>query len=358
MRELLNRSECNALKGVSILIIMWHNLVLMIEDVVKVNEHTYDVQYAYDMINSLIHPSRMTVLDIMSHWVLIGVLGITFISGYGLVLKYERSGMQKVSSVRFIASHYEKLVVLMAVGLVIYFVRRRLFFNSWSFNLVDVVTMLSLSTNWFPNVSLKPIQLLPFWYFGMIMQLYVIYRLFIYPFRHEDSTGRWAAPLAIMIIGLLPMIIFANRNGVLCYFRYNFPIGIMPFVMGVLAARFCRGMANRSCWMAFIALIIAIVLAMILELNVYTWMILATPAYVLIAILIVKSLPGLLLNWVAKIGVLSSMLYIIHPTIRLFFKDMIGDQPYLSLLIYTLACIALAIPTFWLFKKIPRLIKT
>lgn len=354
MRELLNKNECNALKGVSILIIMWHNLVLMIDDVVQVNEHTYDVQNAYDMIYSFLHPSRMTILDIMSHWVLIGVLGITFISGYGLVLKYEKSEKNKVSSARFLASHYEKLIVLMAVGLVIYYIVRRMVFKSWSFDFVDTATMLSLTANFMP-VSIKP---LPFWYFGMIMQLYVIYRFFIYPYRRENSKGRWAAPIAIMIIGLLPMILFAGRNGVLCFFRYNFPIGIMPFIMGVLAARFCHGFVNRSSWLAFFALIIVIVLATIMELNYYLWLIIATPAYVLIAILIIKSLPKVLLKWSARIGVLSSMLYIIHPSIRLFFKHIVGDAPYISLLVYTIVCFALAIPIHWLFKKIPRFIKT
>ena len=103
---------------------------------------------------------------------------------------------------------------------------------------------------------------------------------------------------------------------------------------------------------------IAFVFATVMELNVFSWLILATPAYVLIAILIVKSMPGVLLNWAAKIGVLSSVLYIIHPSIRLLFKTKVGLNPYLSLLIYTLICIALAIPAHWLYKRIPRFIKT
>ena len=354
MRELLNKSECNALKGVSILIIMWHNLVLMLENVVKVNEHTYNVQYTHDMINSFMNPSYMTTLDIISHWVLIGVLGITFISGYGLVLKYEQSKKNQISSARFIASHYEKLIMLMAVGLFFYFLVRCVVFKSCPLSVVDVVGMLSFTANYLPNASIKP---MPFWYFGMIFQLYIVYCFFLYPFRRKGSIGHWAAPLATMIIGLLPMIIFASRNGVLCFLRYNFPIGIVPFSMGVLAARYCHGFVNRSCLLALIALIILIVFTMIMELNVYTWLILATPAYVIIAILIVKSLPGLLLNWAAQIGALSSMIYIIHPSIRLLFKNMMEIDPYKTLLFYTLACLALAIPANWLFKRIPRFIK-
>ncbi len=355
MRALLDKRECKALKGVSLLIIMWHNLVLMMDDVVKVNEHTYNVQYTYDMIDSFLHPSLMTVIDIMSHWVLIGVLGITFISGYGIVLKYEQSDKHKVSSTRFIASHYEKLIVLMAMGLVFYFIIRQVFFKSCSLSFVDIMAMLSLTANCLSNVSIMP---LPFWYFGMIMQLYLIYRFLLYPFRRVDSYGRWMAPLAIMIIGLLPMIIFASRDGILCFLRYNFPIGIVPFSMGVLAARFCHGFVNRSCWLSLITLIIVIVISTLLELNVYTWLLFATPAYVLIAILIVKSLPGFLLNWAAQIGALSSMLYIIHPSVRLIFKNMVGVDPYKTLLIYTIVCFVLAIPAYKLYRHIPRLIKT
>ena len=154
------------------------------------------------------------------------------------------------------------------------------------------------------------------------------------------------------------MIIFSGRDGIMYILRYNFPIGCMPFCMGVLAARFCNDFVNRSCFIAFIALIIAIVFATILELNVYSWLILATPAYVLIAILIVKSLPRVLLNLAAWIGTLSSVLYIIHPSIRLLFKTTVGGSPYISLLIYTLICMALAIPAHWVFKHIPRIIKT
>ena len=326
----------------------------MIEGVVKVNEHTYSSQYAFDMINSFMHPNRMTMINTLSHYVLIGVLGITFISGYGLVLKYE-NGKNTVSPARFIASHWEKLFVLMALGLVFYSLVRLVVFQQWSLGLVDITTMLSLTANCFHISAIKP---LPFWYFGMIMQLYIIYRVFLYPFSSKESKGRWIAPLAVMIISLLPMIIFSGHNGILHYLRYNFPIGCLPFCMGILAARFCHDYDLRSCLIAFVALIIAFVFATILELNVYSWLILATPAYVLIAILIVKSLPRVLLNCAAWIGTLSSVLYIIHPSIRLLFKTTVGNNPYISLLIYTLICIALAIPLNWVFKHIPRFIKT
>ena len=307
-----------------------------------------------NMIDSFLRPSYLTILDIMSHWVLIGVLGITFISGYGIVLKYEQSDKHKVSSTRFIASHYEKLIVLMAMGLVFYLIIRQVFFKSCPLSFADAMAMLSLAANCLSNVSIIP---LPFWYFGMIMQLYLIYRFLLYPFRRVDSCGRWMAPLAIMIIGLLPMIIFAGRDGVLCFLRYNFPIGIVPFSMGVLAARSCHGFINRSRWLSLTTLII-IVIATLLELNVYTWLLLATPVYVLIAILIVKSLPGFLLDWAAWIGALSSMLYIIHPSVRLIFKNMVGGDPYKTLLIYTIVCFVLAIPAYKLYRHIPRLIKT
>ncbi len=56
MRELLDKRECKALKGVSILLIMWHNLVLMMDDVVKVNEHTYNVQYTYEYDRFILAP--------------------------------------------------------------------------------------------------------------------------------------------------------------------------------------------------------------------------------------------------------------------------------------------------------------
>lgn len=352
-RDLLNKTECDTLKGVCILIIMWHNLVLMINDVVKVNEHSYNSQYVLDMINSYLHPSSMTILNMLSHYVLIGVLGITFISGYGLVLKYEH-GKNTVSSPRFLASHYEKLIVLMAIGLIIYYLLIYVAFQSRSLDLVDLTTMLSLTANCINISAIKP---RPFWYFGMIMQLYIIYRIFLYPFSANGSKGRWFAPLVMMMISLLPMIVFSGHNGVLYILRYNFPIGCMPFCMGVLAARFGHDSVNHSCFKALIVLIIAFVFATIMELNVHSWLLLATPAYVLIAILIVKSLPRRIATWIAKIGTLSSALYIIHPTIRLFFKNTVGEKPYISLLVYTIVCIMLAIPFQKLLKSIPRVIK-
>ena len=154
------------------------------------------------------------------------------------------------------------------------------------------------------------------------------------------------------------MIVFSGHNGILYYLRYNFPIGCMPFCMGVLAARFLSESVNCSSLWAFVALIVALVFATVMEWNYYSWLILATPVYVLIAILMVKSLPGVLLKWAAWVGTLSSVLYIIHPTIRLLFKTTVGDKPYVSWLIYTLVCFALAIPAHWLIKRIPRLIKT
>ena len=104
-----------------------------------------------------------------------------FLSGYGLVKKYERPGVQ-VKIGGFVAYRYLKLLRLMLLPLLAFHLIYA-FYNFWTLatswqNIVaQLLTVVNITAAPNPATAIFPG---PFWFFGMIMEMYVIYRLVLY----------------------------------------------------------------------------------------------------------------------------------------------------------------------------------
>lgn len=355
--SLLTRAECNALRGIAILGIFLHNFCHWLNPVVKENEYQY-FQHNVDWfaqcaarVNELF-PAH--VISFFGHY---GVPVFLFLSAYGLEMKYG-NGQGKAPDGRrvvvssFVRYHYLKLFKMMIVGFICFTVVDAMTAGSWHYNVAQIVGLLLMINNFYdqPDRNIWPG---PFWFFGLMLQLYVVYRLLLYR-RH------WGWTVGLMAVCTVAQLFMDPEGENLNYWRYNFMGGMLPFGLGLLFARYGNkvmlvNLTFGSFLMSWVVCSFFIVSA---SGSFYTWVI--VPALVCYAsvyfIKTVSTLPlprlrariGYVLGW---LGNVSAALFVIHPAIRKVFITVSrqGDI-YTGLLLYAIASLGAA----WLVMKLMR----
>ena len=355
--SLLTRAECNALRGIAILGIFLHNFCHWLNPVVKENEYQY-FQHNVDWfaqcaarVNELF-PAH--VISFFGHY---GVPVFLFLSAYGLEMKYG-NGQGKAPDGRrvvvssFVRYHYLKLFKMMIVGFICFTVVDAMTAGSWHYNVAQIVGQLLMINNFYdqPDRNIWPG---PFWFFGLMLQLYVVYRLLLYR-RH------WGWTVGLTVVCTVAQLFMDPEGENLNYWRYNFMGGMLPFGLGLLFARYGNkvmlvNLTFGSFLMSWVVCSFFIVSA---SGSFYTWVI--VPALVCYAsVYFIKTVSTLPLPWLrARIGYVlgwlgnvSAALFVIHPAIRKVFITVSrqGDI-YTGLLLYAIASLGAA----WLVMKLMR----
>ena len=355
--SLLTRAECNALRGIAILGIFLHNFCHWLNPVVKENEYQY-FQHNVDWfaqcaarVNELF-PAH--VISFFGHY---GVPVFLFLSAYGLEMKYG-NGQGKAPDGRrvvvssFVRYHYLKLFKMMIVGFICFTVVDAMTAGSWHYNVAQIVGQLLMINNFYdqPDRNIWPG---PFWFFGLMLQLYVVYRLLLYR-RH------WGWTVGLMAVCTVAQLFMDPEGENLNYWRYNCMRGMLPFGLGLLFARYGNkvmlvNLTFGSFLMSWVVCSFFIVSA---SGSFYTWVI--VPALVCYAsVYFIKTVSTLPLPWLrARIGYVlgwlgnvSAALFVIHPAIRKVFITVSrqGDI-YTGLLLYAIASLGAA----WLVMKLMR----
>ena len=118
MKELLSRKECSAMRGVAIMAIMLHNYCHWLRGIVRENEYTWQ-QFKFDELWRLtLHPDELLPMHLVSFFGHYGVPVFLFLSGYGLVKKYEQGKLPEIGLWRFVRYNYLKLFRIFIVGFV------------------------------------------------------------------------------------------------------------------------------------------------------------------------------------------------------------------------------------------------
>lgn len=233
--DLLTRAECNVLRGIAILGIFLHNYCHWLGPVVKENEYQY-FQHNVDWLTRCIaHADALLPCHLISFFGHYGVPIFLFLSAYGLERKYGgRPGPRLVDNhvapIPFIRYHFLKLFKMMIVGFICFTIIDAITLGSWKYNVEQIVGQLMMINNWFvhPDDNIWPG---PFWFFGLMLQLYIIYRLFLYR-RH------WGWNVGLMVVCTGVQLLMDPEGETLNYWRYNFMGGMLPFGLGLLFARY------------------------------------------------------------------------------------------------------------------------
>ena len=367
--EMLSRSECNVLRGIAIIGIFLHNYCHWLGPIVKENEYQY-FQHNVDWLNQvMVNPDLNLPFHLISFFGHYGVPVFLFLSAYGLVLKYEAKPHLETSTqmfsitgknlpnigdaLRFIRYHYLKLFKMMIVGFVAFTMLDYITPGPHHYQTLDIIAQLGM----FNNVLPEPDHIIwpgPYWFFGLMLQLYIVYRLFLY-------RRNWGITVGMMVICIAIQLCLDPEGEPMNRYRYNFMGGMLPFGLGILYARygekilmtFHHNVANL-CGVIFCCSLIYSLSGSMLG---WTFV----PALIcLLCILLVKTLAGF--SWLGCVfktlewmGGISAALFVCHPITRKIFIPISrhGDM-YAGLLLYIVSSICLA----WLFsqlmKKIPN----
>lgn len=333
--SLLSRSECNIMRGFAILFIIIDNITHLFKGVFLDCEYNFLWSSVEGFLNNLSHPDSILPFNLVSFYCPYGVILFIFLSGYCLTLKYEKGNGQGTSAKDFVANHYKKLFTMQLKGLAIFFAF--LFLFNHEIVLGYGVVLQTLLAGNLINISMPG----PYWFFGMIMEMYIIYRLVIY--RRSDTIA-----IVLSALSLLVMAFTDPEGTTLAYMRMNCFLAILPFCLGVLAARHLDNKylsihKGLNCLGWFI---LSLILLTLCKFNFYSWLFL--PIFVIAsAVTIVKLITRVKLfdNIFGWLGALSGVLFVVHPAVREILISRINatGSYYPMLFIYLLITFGLSI---------------
>lgn len=358
--EKLTRTECNALRGLAIIGIFLHNYCHWLRPVVKENEYQY-IQRNVDNLYQVLQGSwdELFFFHILSFFGHYGVPIFLFLSAYGLTMKYElklptsptnnQETQATLPLFGFIKYHWLKLFRMMIVGFAAFTMVDNITKGPHLYKVMDIIGQMGLFNNLLPH----PDDIIwpgPYWFFGLMLQLYIVYRLLLYR-RH------WLWNVGLIVLCLAIQLACNPEGDALNRWRYNFIGGMLPFGAGLLYARYVRPWGTATNFVAFILSMIAILL---MSFSYLTWYF--VPLAICIAsITFVKLISRLevaigckslsFMNILSWVGSISAALFVCHPITRKIFIPIskAGDY-WTGLLLYIIASLCLA----WLFKELMK----
>lgn len=375
--SILTKNQCTALRGIAIIGIFLHNFCHWLAlgyplGAIKENEFEFILENSQRMWSYLTQGGidAFAPLQFFSFFGHYGVSIFLFLSGFGLVMKYEREGAKQIKVLPFLGYYWLKLFRLMFIGFVVpalLFVVIGAKPQTWN----EVLASLAMVTNlcFFPDPGeALPSGCGPYWFFGLMLEVYIIYRLLFYPYRHkENSLLRWLVPVLIILLSWCIQEYFFGNDDLIHFLRYNFVIAALPFGIGILAGRYGVPALPRYGWGALSLLCLLAVAVMNHDFHLWLW---SPVAVVIGSIGFIKFLEDTsskswnIIDGVVKLlvwfGALSSFIFVVHPIVRKpLFKAILSKHEtlmmsdYLWLTVYIVGTIVLAWLYKYLLKHIP-----
>ena len=342
--QILTRAECNALRGIAILGIVLHNYSHWLRGIVRENEYQFFQKNVEGLQYALGNPDMNLPLHLLSFFGHYGVPIFLFLSAYGLVLKYEATPELMSERARlkgawpFIRTHFLKLFKMMFAGFVAFTMVDMMTPKSHHYEFMDIISLLGM----FNNVLEEPNEIIwpgTFWFFGLMLQLYIVYRLLLYR-RH------WGWIVGAMVVCTAIQLCCGPESEELNRVRYNFIGGMLPFGMGLLYSRYVQLPPSKL----YHVLTVLFVAGMIytFSMDYLTWYL--VPVLVIVfAISLVKILPAVVNGWLEWVGSISAAMFVCHPIARkIFIPVSYRGDVYTGFLQYILASFALA----WVFNEL------
>ena len=330
--DLLSKDQCNALRGIAIISIILHNFCHWLNPkfVILENEYNFNYSFSQRMWEYLTGGNIDIYLPVQffSFFGHYGVPIFLFLSGFGLVRRYEGDRSEKSTATQFIVYHWKKLFRLMLLGLTvslfIHAVYNVCYTKDWlkylTAQLLMVINMLKK-----PELNIMPG---PYWFFGLMLEVYVIYRLIVFPTRNIKRKGwkwlGWFIPVALTLAAWLIQEPLIERYALIRYLRYNAVVAMLPFAAGVLMARY--GFPRLPKWLLATIATAAMPALMLANLNYYAWLwgqlivIAGSVSFVKLfeaKDIIVQNHLNATLKPLVWTGALSSCIFVVHPLVRL-----------------------------------------
>ena len=367
MKELLTRTECTAMRGIAILAIILHNYCHYVKGIVKENEYQFFDKRIDGLWEGLTSPDEFLPMHLFSFFGHYGVPVFLFLSGYGLVRKYEKESRGQghdpgenratspLDSFPFLRYHYLKLLRMLIVGFVLFIMVDAVTPGRFPFHWDNVIAQLLM----YINVLSEPDKIIwpgIYWFFGLMMQFYIVYRLLLY------RRSSWLVVVLIAVCWLLQ--VFCDPDGdTINRLRYNFIGGMLPFGLGICfgrslgsgvgsqesgVSRILLGQTLPSKVISCLLTPVSCLLIIAMSFSFHSW--LWIPVVIIIGtIALVKALPAVILKIFVFFGTYSAAIFVAHPIARKLFITVAWQRDaYDGLMLYFVAAIGLS----WAVKQL------
>lgn len=337
----MTKSLTNSMRGIAIIAIVLHNFIHWLGPMVKENEYTFNRHNADRLLVEMMNPSLDLPAHLFSFFGHYGVPVFLFLSAYGLVKKYEGrpegvgSGWKRGWD--FLWRHYKKLFFMMILGYTTFVMVDYMTPGPRHYTFWMVVGQLGMFSNFHP----QPNQVIwpgPYWYFGLTMQLYILYYLILGRTKTWVTVVLTVACLAVQIgLGVDPM------GSTLNWFRYNIFGAMLPVSFGIIVARNEHLESQLPRWHYVLIILLCVAVAIAGSFNYHAWTLIVPLAICIGTMAIIRALPPSLLRPLEWLGTLSSMIFVCHPiTRKVLIPIAYRGDVYAALLLYIASTIILA----------------
>lgn len=352
----LSRHESNLLKGVGMLLILFHNYSHLVSPWAGENEFVFSEIYATFFVRLFIsNPADFLrlVFAFFGHY---GVELFIFVSGYGLYASYHA---KNVKWWLFFKKHLLKLypayVLAVIFFLIFYSIYNQSFPSLWMFKFA--VFDLLFIQNFVPDGALHLVG--PWWFFSLIVQFYAIFPVILWVIRKYGMN-------AILVIGILPLIL----SPVLSPFFQNYNYRLNHFFIGWLPV-FCLGIwfsSLREFKLPAWLIVTSFLIVVFGNLNKWVWPF-AMPAVTISLLVLARWLfsftnrSGYLTTFISWIGVNSLFIFSVHGFLRDPFVSRATNynNPLITLALgglFFITSILAALVVKWLESKIQKKLVT
>ncbi len=341
------------MRGLAIVAIVLHNYCHFIGRIVQENEYQFFAMNSSRLWQQLTSPDALLPVHLLSFFGHYGVPVFLFLSGYGLVRKYEagmpgmpgKSGLSGLSGISaFLRYNYLKLLRMLIVGFSLFLVVDAVTPGRFAFHWENVIAQLLMYINVLPQPD-KVIWPGIYWFFGLMMELYIVYRLLLY-----KRSSRYVV-LLIAVCWLLQMVC-EPEGETLNRLRYNAIGGMLPFGLGILLARYPYiPSATRLGWAVVALVMVALTLLMSFSFQAWLWI----PVIIIVGTIgVVKAMPRRLLSPTVWLGSLSAAMFVAHPIARKLTITVAWKQDiYDGLMLYVIVTVALSWAVRQIIDRIP-----
>ena len=225
---MFKREDTVYLKGIGILLIIFHNYFHNLNGAPGENEFAFYQTPIFNLINNLIENPFDIAKQFFSFFGHYGVQIFVFLSGYGLAISYKK----QLSFFSFIKKRWLKIFPLLLGAMMIYVFPKIFYVWLWKNDIPLTIQLIKSSllkltflANYFPGETLRLCG--PWWFFSLIFQLYLLFPVLI-KLKKEFLLVVIFFSWTIQLIVLGFFDVWYTE-----YLRYNF-LGHLPeFCLGI-----------------------------------------------------------------------------------------------------------------------------
>lgn len=325
----LSQKECNAMRGVAIFFIIFHHLTRLVTEC-KANEFFFKLKNTNVFFTNLIDIDSTFWLDVSTFLGWFGLVVFIFLSGYGLVCKYEKNNVE-LEFKTFIGGHFKKLFSLMIIPYLLY-----LFLVFVLHDKTEDISNIFYQLTFLGNL-VSPSSIYPdiYWFFGLMMQLYICYYFLFYKKRNRlmlyVNILSFVVLFSCFFIGKPAEKHFAYHS----YCFHNCVGWILPFTLGILHGRNKISLPQMSYLKNLVLVLVGGFSLVILNCNAYTWFL--TPVLAIFVSLCLNEIikPIKIINSVfVYLGIMSAFIFCVIPHMRQIYLNLNASKGFLDIFLY------------------------